>query len=476
MDDKPKSCYTCVRRRINCDLAQPSCEKCIKKGLQCPGYGRRLRWADGVAVRGKLKGRRMPVSEQTTQAEPLDNLPGQPDAEDISIILHAPCPTAGASAADFIDYYDKNLAGLMVWIDSKENGYRRRVLPLAADTPGLRFAITAFSAYHGLMNASPESQSFHEAARDACLEMVQKQLQDMNHRLNGGLGLGRRSDIANAEWMLACTLMIASYEMAKNQAAAADAHRQAARTLVKVFGQEETCKRGLFAFLRNQLSIYDVLASTTSFDLTDVEEAILPTPDAEHVLFSEYLSFLHQITLYSRSNIDKNEPFGHGTERTRLTESYIRSRFEQARGQTLIAAGRLQIESRIRFDFIRLVDVYHHAAVLYSYRCLGYATMGNADWAASKLKLFEQLAEIEDISLCVHNLPWPVFIAGTECHEDKEKQNMVIELLGKILNLTGFKHYADIGIFLTAFWNDPALDWRPLAQQFQENGLRIVLV
>lgn len=41
------ACYHCTKRRIVCDLTEPKCNKCAKKGLDCPGYGIRYRFADG---------------------------------------------------------------------------------------------------------------------------------------------------------------------------------------------------------------------------------------------------------------------------------------------------------------------------------------------------------------------------------------------------------------------------------------------
>ena len=55
-------CYNCSQRRLNCDRGTP-CQKCVKKGLQCSGLGVRYRFIDGVASRGKLAGRSMPVSD-----------------------------------------------------------------------------------------------------------------------------------------------------------------------------------------------------------------------------------------------------------------------------------------------------------------------------------------------------------------------------------------------------------------------------
>jgi hypothetical protein len=46
MDGKQpeKGCFNCTKRRIICDRTGPNCQKCQKKGLQCPGYGTRYRF------------------------------------------------------------------------------------------------------------------------------------------------------------------------------------------------------------------------------------------------------------------------------------------------------------------------------------------------------------------------------------------------------------------------------------------------
>ncbi|TWU76247.1 hypothetical protein ED733_004858 [Metarhizium rileyi] len=373
--------------------------------------------------------------------------------------------TLRSSSPEFIDYYDKNLAGLMVWFDSEENDYRRRVLPLATSTPAIWYAVAAIAAHHGATTFSLDMPRFPEAARDACLGLINSHIQNMTERLTDGSELNSRTDIAEAEWILASILMISCYEMTNSQIAAAEGHRRAARTLVNVFMTNDASNRGLFRFLRNQLSIYD-----------DIEETVLPPPGTEHVLFSQYLSLLHFVTLLSRRaafNLDAT-PLALNTY---PNATLIQSQFEQARGATLLAAGKLGIEPAIvRRDFVRLVDIYHHTALLYSYRCLGYANLDNMDWKASTHKLFEQLGALEDPTMCAHNLPWPAFIAGAECHDDVAKQEAVTDLLMAITKTTGFRNHADILTFLSVFWAGTEPDWRPLAEQFQKNGHQILPV
>lgn len=49
-----KNCSNCSRRRIKCDRGIPECEKCLRKGLSCPGYGRRYRYRhQTITVHGK---------------------------------------------------------------------------------------------------------------------------------------------------------------------------------------------------------------------------------------------------------------------------------------------------------------------------------------------------------------------------------------------------------------------------------------
>ncbi|KAJ5308386.1 hypothetical protein N7476_009042 [Penicillium atrosanguineum] len=55
-------CFQCSKRRIICDNTEPTCRKCQKKGIECSGPGR-IRFSNGVAQRGRLKGCTIPVAD-----------------------------------------------------------------------------------------------------------------------------------------------------------------------------------------------------------------------------------------------------------------------------------------------------------------------------------------------------------------------------------------------------------------------------
>ncbi|KAJ5144047.1 uncharacterized protein N7515_002834 [Penicillium bovifimosum] len=58
-----KGCWTCKKRRIQCDEVHPTCRKCRSRGITCEGYEIRLRWGAGIASRGKYSGAEKPVKE-----------------------------------------------------------------------------------------------------------------------------------------------------------------------------------------------------------------------------------------------------------------------------------------------------------------------------------------------------------------------------------------------------------------------------
>jgi hypothetical protein len=50
-------CKECSRRRIECDKGTPECAKCLKKGIECTGIGRQIRFVEGAISKGKRKQR-----------------------------------------------------------------------------------------------------------------------------------------------------------------------------------------------------------------------------------------------------------------------------------------------------------------------------------------------------------------------------------------------------------------------------------
>jgi hypothetical protein len=163
-----KDCRVCNRRRIRCDRALPTCAKCEKRGLICSGYGVVLKWNQGVASRGNLKGKALPVKEALITLPNLHLVEG-PKSLEIQIRsaddFHGIPATSnlGTSAIPkslvpfqlntpnerrLLYHYDHIVAPNMAWADCLENPWRLVIIPLALESPPLLNAILAFAAKH----------------------------------------------------------------------------------------------------------------------------------------------------------------------------------------------------------------------------------------------------------------------------------------------------------------------------------------
>jgi len=162
-------CRVCNRRRIKCDRRVPTCSKCEKRGLTCSGYGVLLKWDQGVASRGKLKGRSIPISAGDTpvSVSHLIEVSNSPD-ENISLSGEQspgidpsfsmetrmipkpllPSQLQGSDERYLLYHYDRIVASNMTWGDCHENPWRHIIIPLALDSPPLLNAILAFAAKH----------------------------------------------------------------------------------------------------------------------------------------------------------------------------------------------------------------------------------------------------------------------------------------------------------------------------------------
>lgn len=368
------------------------------------------------------------------------------------------------SCQELVDYYDKHLSPLLVWVDTNDNVFRRHIIPLARTHVVVRLALAAVSAQHSA-NARGDD-TLPENARNEAIALIRDHITGaMGHLMNGDdSDDGKRLDGDAAEWLLASMLVLSSYEMAHSGATAADFHRKAARSLVTTVTEMASPQSMLFSFLRNKLATYDVFACTTSFDVENITNAILPDPRNEitvfneTALFSKYLRLIHEITLLTRS----------GDMQAAASRDW-KAEFGLARGATLMAVGKLPLKPHMNTnDIIRLVDIHYHAALIYITSCLSQHNDPATERAATEL--LSQVQAMETIDLFLNSLPWPIFIVGIASHNNKERQVIVSDIYARIIRITGLRQYFEVLNFMNAFWSGFEPDWQVLARNWEYIG------
>lgn len=78
-----RQCWECLKRRIVCDYALPSCKKCIKKGKECPGYDSKkpLQWLEPGKVTSRKRTKPSKKSQLVIPLHPRHPVPQLADAE-----------------------------------------------------------------------------------------------------------------------------------------------------------------------------------------------------------------------------------------------------------------------------------------------------------------------------------------------------------------------------------------------------------
>jgi hypothetical protein len=366
------------------------------------------------------------------------------------------------------EHYATHVAPLMVWLDSDENEYRRLILPLAEHHVVLQLAISAISAAQ--IPAEPDyGIQFSQRAYEAAIVLITEEVRKMNssdETQDSGKSVEENS--LHVEGVLAAILILTFQSLLEYQLSHVQFHRHATRVLMDRLPATRLQNDELCLFLKNQASYFDIMVCTTLFNPENVQNSISPEFGRSDNMFAHYLSVVHRITALSLQ---------HQNPKVQYDEAFlddIERDFALAQGRDLLTAGKL-INLRtdlFKEDFIRLMQVWHHAGIVYA--CKRLELKATRIERHNSLRLLAMLKQFGDIDKWIQDLAWPTFIAGIGACNDNESKSFIINLCEKMSTNTGYRHYCTIPTFLRELWQTPHGDWILLAKERETNGQPIM--
>ncbi|KAG9240539.1 fungal-specific transcription factor domain-containing protein [Calycina marina] len=500
-----KDCRVCNRRRIKCDRSIPSCKKCISRNLACSGYGVILNWDWGVASRGKLAGKTVPVVQQascspvqvteqlprpgsefldkyhdieanlpsfTTITAPLDDAKGQSHTGSGNIygrsvyqpladncLVAVPSFSTGIlrdnTARHLFHHYGQTIAATMAWVDTSENQWRSTMISLALQSNPLLLSMLAFAAEHLSSVTLPSCSSLKEDLarrahnyRDSALTLLASDMRstalisDSLYPIDRGIS---RNEIVNP--ILASMLMLCNMETIRPDSRLWRLHLEAARTVANM--QTNTgysFKDETFRFLAEQLFVFDAFACTTAFEETYDQELLT---DDNSSVFTEFLRLIKWVTSLER----KSAAGALLSPESRISSSELCHLFEQARDCTLSSCSQTAFSTPSEGEqFLGVIESFHHAGLLYSYRCLSIRD-SEEEITHSRAALFKSLDLVQsDHPAIAQNTFWPLFIAGTEASSYDGSRTVMEQKLNQAMKRTGFSNCEVALQFLRALW------------------------
>ncbi|CAG8887059.1 unnamed protein product [Penicillium egyptiacum] len=501
-----KDCPTCQRRRIKCDRSLPGCLKCGKRNLECPGYGLQLKWVQGVASRGSLRGRAFPsvnapitasnsphpsgsLTETHTTRDSINALDqySYSTARFSSGPLPPPASELGLSQARplhvsrLLSWFNDRVAHRLAWVP-QQNAWRHMILPMAESSETVLSSILAIAA-HDLASEYPPNDLGHGTFQQMSKSYQNKSLAFLAQELNS-LSISSTSALeasTTSAYTLASVIILCNNEFMRPQGAGWRLHLSAAREIILAAGNRPRRHHQLACieqFLELEFYEASVWADLTTFGNYNMKIKT-PPASAENAVFTDFIRVIDQITRLERlrfcsRTIEQAPSYGPMQD--------IRSQIESARNSMMRLSGSIHFSSEAdQHGFELVIWMYYHATLIYSHQALLEVATCGYDVRKSRdeiLHYVQFLSETRD-GMFAQDLVWPLFMAGTELRGHPTGQRIIQECFGNVMRISRTLDRTRVLSFVETWWNDPGThtSWIQMARkQAQSSQCDILIV
>lgn len=474
-------CKKCQLRRIKCDRSLPGCNKCAKRSLECPGYGVAVRWVQGVASRGKLQGKSIPLRDAPAATSSLPHglnsvLSSIEDVQhQVAVPLSPsnPCllDTQTPHAPQLLQYFMERVARRLAWIDGPENPWRHVVVPLFEGSETVLSSVLALTA-HDMASQYPSGDFWCDK-----FQRISKSYQ------NKALGLlaceisilrtppDLRSTTNISTPVLASAIILCNAELLAAQEAGWRVHLQAAQEVIRTETDRLLLQKPadrIEEFFLQEFYATSVWAHLTTFH--DIDEIVqTPLTGSRDAVFTDLIRIIHQITqaerIKARAELLQLPP----PDLIPCVDIHIQ--LELARRSAVCLGQSIQFWSdNDRRAFEHLVWMYFHASLIYSYQALADHRTCQTLIKQSRDAILTNLHSLSRTGneLFAQNLVWPLFIAGTEFQENRASQKLIERHLTNVMRISRTLDRNRVLSFLKDWWTLPdgqCISWIELARK-----------
>ncbi|KAK9372179.1 fungal-specific transcription factor domain-containing protein [Lipomyces chichibuensis] len=452
-------CYTCRRRRIQCDRTSIPCAKCEKSGLEC-FEKRPLRWVNGVAFRGKMQGvlfedvsstavakvettsvrtGRAPIKSSVKRLEPMtvshiernDAFDGPPLSLPLVLEDHS-VSMLDRTSRYYLDYYNERICNLFIVYDSDKNPFRS-LISLALSDSILLKAILALAARHH----ANTGRSFHQSVaatspglhRDA-LFFKHQAMKGLVHALND-------TTLCRQDTTVASIFLLIFLDLLESGSDKWNLHLEGAKTLIALNQPPSESQAAIKqdpgrtvqqirTFITRQIYLIETLGATfvrprllSQFISPDrsgmplqeiVEESFLGCP--------EYLLNAIQYISLQRDVIAGLEPLDYAAINYHIQDITTVLESIQNFDCYIWASSLPQPHQSLKRDINNLCILsqsYKTGALIYGRRVLDALTKDVTSQDGLVCELIGLIGTLKDDKSLLKCILWPIFVAGLEC-------------------------------------------------------------
>ncbi|KAI7767498.1 hypothetical protein LZL87_010826 [Fusarium oxysporum] len=447
-------------------------------------YGLRLRWDQGVASRGKLMGKSVPLRPQIKHGVPRTHKqsrtfrmkkhtddqnspscqPQIPTESSLVVLSHTKqnvelvdSHVRQAAHAVLFQHFNHEVASKLAWLDGPKNPWRTLVLPLAQRSCCLRLSTLGLAAAH-MSVVSPQDKAalvqIHRNLRDATLCHLNRQ---MESELKREVSRCDKNTQVSVIIEIILTMISLCYaEMFIPNSTGWRLHLSGVRTGFERYDLANPHEKVISQFFVEELDYLEAFGSISSFTSALRRHKPVSQHATSDDYFREFTEALDEITVTerARNHASRTRKILVDTDMTvwqdKLTRSYdsVCARIDSTTSQDVI----LQISLK------SVLKAQYYACLVYSYQALASDAERSAaipplvDCLYNEI-IFTTSWATESVS---HNISFPLFILGTASQLYTEKQVMIERLFTENIAATGFSCNSAVLQFLRDFWNATA--------------------
>ncbi|EXJ85337.1 hypothetical protein A1O1_05701 [Capronia coronata CBS 617.96] len=368
----------------------------------------------------------------------------------------------------------------MVWVDSVQNPFRQLIIPLALQSPALMMAILSFAAgdmwtrSQSILDPMSGSYRLMKRYHQGVLSLLAKHMKDENEQKRGLPDPAPSKDYASPTL---AAFMLSSLNVKLGDSRAWRLHARATWAMIEHWNAcaskspPSTDQTRVFA-LREVYAFKAWESVTTFIPLESLYRKTSVVDDGGP--FIKYVKTILTLSDFERrrfENCETSNVISLSELRVWLDEAQSSNRSYAAQNCHSVAA---------RESFEHVVELFHHAGLLYGCQILPEEDDADGFAVAARVNLFKYLEQIAVTEVIAQDLTWPIFIAGTECQGCPEKQRLVEERLQEIMKLSGVLERPKLLTFLKHLWvrqgETYGSSWIDLARTYAANGEPILIV
>ncbi|EXJ92601.1 hypothetical protein A1O3_01153 [Capronia epimyces CBS 606.96] len=371
----------------------------------------------------------------------------------------------------------------MVWIDSVQNPFRQLTLPLALESPALMMSILSVAAgdlwtrSHSLLDSATNVSQPWDKYQKKALGHLADHLKDENK-------LGQETDInaypgTDLASPILAAFLLGSLAIKLGNSTVWRLHLRAAWTMLEHWhacpSRWSLSVDAVKEFLWQEVYCSRVWESVTTF------KPLQGLDGNDHDFEHEAPFFRYAGIIRRMAEMERQTAANAALVSDMISITSLEIELDTARQRTRKCGESLTFPSaRARIAFDCVVELFHHAGLLYASHVLSQDDLSTSVADRSRSLLFMPLQSIEVTDIIAQDLTWPIFIAGTECHGCCERQNLVRERMIQVMQLSGVLERPRLLEFLQTFWQlqsqDPQASWISLARVWAECGEPILII